>query len=326
LASRPSHAPARPAGRVPRTVAGTHLDAFGATEWGLLSAIALIWGTSFLLMELGLAAFEPGVVTMARVGLGTLALALVPRARRTRIHREDLPQVALLGLVWLGIPLLLFPVAQQWIDSSVAGMINAAMPLTTAVWAVVLLRRLPGRTQAVGLLVGFAGIVAVSLPELPVGATGSGTGRTALGTGLVFLAIVLYGLAANLAVPLQQRYGALPVLLRAQLAALVVVTPAGLAGVPGSTWAWGPALAMLPLGILGTGLAFVLMATLVGRVGGPRGSVAIYFVPIVAIAAGALVLGERVHPLALVGTALVLAGAWLTSRREALPPAPAGRG
>jgi drug/metabolite transporter (DMT)-like permease len=308
------------------TSAGTNLDAFGGIEWALLAAVALIWGTSFLFMAIGLEAFEPGLVTLARVGLGALALALVPRARRTRIHREDLPQVALLGVVWLGIPLLLFPIAQQWIDSSVAGMINAAMPLTTAVWAVVLLRRLPGRTQLVGLVVGFAGIVAVSLPEIPVGATATGTARTAIGTGLVFLAIVLYGLAANLAVPLQQRYGALPVLLRAQVAALVMVAPFGILALPDSRWAWGPALAMLPLGVLGTGLAFVLMATLVGRVGGPRGSVAIYFVPLVAIVAGVVFRAEQVHPLALLGTVLVLAGAWITSRRESLPPPPAGRG
>jgi drug/metabolite transporter (DMT)-like permease len=308
------------------TASGTNLEAFGGVEWALLSAVALIWGTSFLFMAIGLEAFAPTVVTLARVGLGAAALALVPRARGTRIHREHWPQVALLGVVWLGVPLLLFPVAQQWIDSSVAGMINAAMPLTTAVWSVALLRRLPARTQAVGLVVGFVGIVAVSLPELPGGGTATGTARTALGTGLVFLAIVLYGLAANLAVPLQQRYGALSVLLRAQVAALVVVVPFGIAGLPHSRWAWGPALAMLPLGVLGTGLAFVLMATLVGRVGGPRGSVAIYFVPLVAIAAGVLFRDERVHVLALAGTVLVLAGAWITSRREALPPPPAGRG
>jgi drug/metabolite transporter (DMT)-like permease len=70
------------------------------------------------------------------------------------------------------------------------------------------------------------------------------------------------------------------------------------------------------LGVLGTGVAFVLMTTLVGRVGGPRGSVAIYFVPVVAIALGATLLGEAIHPLALLGTGLVLVGAWVTSRKE----------
>ena len=73
---------------------------------------------------------------------------------------------------------------------------------------------------------------------------------------------------------------------------------------------------MLPLGVLGTGLAFVLMATLTGRVGGPRASVAIYFLPIVAIVLGVLVLGETVAPVALLGVLLVIAGAWFASRRE----------
>jgi len=302
--------------RLLHTASGTNLEAFGPAEWGLLATIATIWGSSFLFMSVGLEAFEPGLISMARVCLGALALAAVPRARRTRIDRDDLPRVALLGVTWMGVPLLLFPVAQQWIDSSVAGMINGAMPLTTAAWSALLIGRLPGRTQAVGLTIGFAGVVAISLPEVPLGATATGTAETALGTGLVFLAIVLYGLSANLAVPLQQRYGSLAVLLRAQVAALVLITPFGIAAVPGSRWAIGPALAMLPLGVLGTGVAFVLMATLVGRVGGPRGSVAIYFVPVVAIVLGMLLRSEQVHPLALAGTALVLLGAWVTSRRE----------
>ena len=128
--------------------------------------------------------------------------------------------------------------------------------------------------------------------------------------------MVFYGLAANMAVPLQQKYGALPVLLRAQLAALVIVVPLGLVQLPGSSWAWDSALAMVPLGVLGTGLAFVLMTNLVGRVGGPRGAVAIYFVPIVAVALGVVFRGEALEPLAVLGAALVLMGAWITSRPE----------
>jgi drug/metabolite transporter (DMT)-like permease len=221
-----------------------------------------------------------------------------------------MPRVALLGLVWMVGPLVLFPVAQQWIDSSVAGMLNGAVPLFGAAWAVVLLRRPLGRTQTLGLVVGFAGVVAISWPEV------QGSRATTLGAALVVFAVLLYGLSVNLAVPLQQRYGALPVLLRAQLAALVLLVPFGLWSLPGSRLELGAALAMLPLGILGTGLAFALMTTLVGRVGGPRGAVATYFIPVVAIALGVVFLDERVAPAALVGTALVLGGAWLTSRRE----------
>ena len=172
-------------------------------------------------------------------------------------------RVAFLGVIWAGLPLILFPVAQQWIDSSVAGMLNGAVPLAGAAWAVVLLRRPLPRVHAVGLLIGFSGVLAISWPQL------QGSRATTLGAGLVVLAVVLYGLAVNLAVPLQQRYGALPVLLRAQLAALVLLLPFGLWGLGGSTFSWPSVLAMVPLGVLGTGVAFVLMTTLVGRVGRP---------------------------------------------------------
>jgi drug/metabolite transporter (DMT)-like permease len=289
---------------------GSRTEAFGAQEWLLLSGIALIWGSSFLFIDLGLETFRPGMVALARLVLGVATLALVPAAHR-HLDRADLPRVALLGFIWAGLPLLLFPVAQQWIDSSVAGMLNGAVPLFGAAWAVLLLRRPLGRLQALGLLVGFAGVVAISWPQV------QGSRATTLGAALVLVAVACYGLAVNLAVPLQQRYGALPVLLRAQFAALALLAPFGLWSLPGSRLAWGPALAMLPLGILGTGLAFVLMTTLVGRVGGPRGAVATYFIPVVAIALGVAFLGERVAPAALLGTALVLVGAWLTSRREA---------
>lgn len=302
--------PLQPRRRLVEAGVGSRMEAFGALEWSMLALIAGIWGSSFLFMEIGLQTLRPGVITLARVGLGCAALALVPRARRP-VERDDLPRIALLGVVWVGVPLLLFPLAQQWIDSSVAGMLNGAVPLAAAAWSVLLLGRLPGRVQLAGLVIGFAGIVAISYPEM------RGSSATALGASLIVAAVVLYGLAANIAVPLQQRYGALPVLLRAQLAALVIILPFGLWSLPGSSFAWGPALAMLPLGVLGTGLAFVLMATLVGRVGGPRGAVAIYFVPVVAIALGVAFLGEQIEPLALLGAALVLIGAYLSSRREA---------
>ena len=289
--------------------AGTRLEAFGPSEWGLLAAIAIIWGSSFVLIDAALESFRPGVITAVRVLFGAAALAFIPAARKP-VDRADLGWIAFLGVIWMGIPLSLFPIAQQWIDSSVAGMLNGAMPLATAAWSTLLLRGLPGRFQIIGLIVGFVGIVAISWEQV------QGSSATLQGTLLVLLAITLYGFSANLAVSLQQRYGALPVLLRAQLAALVIVVPFGLVHLPGSSWSWGAAAAMVPLGVLGTGMAFFLMATLVGRVGGPRGSVAIYFVPVVAMVLGVALLDETIAVSAIVGTALVLAGAWLTSRRE----------
>jgi drug/metabolite transporter (DMT)-like permease len=249
------------------------------------------------------------VVTLARVALGALALMLVPAAR-TAVDRADLPRIALLGALWIGIPLSLLPIAQQWIDSSVVGMINGAVPVATAIWATALLRRAPRRMQAIGIAVGFAGVMAISLPEVRDSSAG------AAGVILTLACVVLYGLSTNLAVPLQQRYGALPVLFRAQLAALVLVTPLGLAQLSGSRWELGPVLAMVPLGVLSTGVAYALLSVLVGRVGGPRGSVAIYLVPLVALVLGVALRGEDVGPVAVAGAAVVLAGAWLTSRPD----------
>ncbi len=285
------------------------MHAFSLGDWGLLAAIAMIWGSSFLFVEIGLRAFEPGVITLARLSLGVGTLALFSRARRG-IEREDWPRVAFLGVIWMAIPLLLFPIAQQWINSSVTGMINGAMPIFTVAWATYLLRRLPGWRQLVGIGLGFAGIVLVFVPELQAG------DDEVIGALVAVLAIAFYGLAANLSVPLTQKYGSLPVVFRAQLVALFVVAPIGIMQIPSSTWSLESGLAMLPVGILGTGAAFALMAMLAARVGGPRASVAIYFLPLVAIVLGVMVLGEVVAPVALVGVGLVMVGAWTASRRE----------
>jgi drug/metabolite transporter (DMT)-like permease len=291
------------------TAQGTRREAFGPQEWGLLVAIAAMWGSSFLFIEIGLEHFGPGLVAFGRVAVGALTLSLLRGSHRP-VERSDLPRVALLGAVWMAGPLLLFPIGQQWIDSSLAGMLNGAVPIFAAVTAAILLRRLPASRQLIGIAVGFLGVVGVLWPAT------RDADATAFGASLVLLAVMCYGVAVNIAVPLQQRYGALPVLLRAQLVALVLLAPAALVSLPNSEFAWSSALAVVALGFFGTGWAFVAMTTLVGRVGATRGSVALYFLPVVAIALGVIFRDETIAAISLVGTGLVLAGAYLTSRRE----------
>jgi drug/metabolite transporter (DMT)-like permease len=292
------------------TAQGTHQQAFGAVEWGLLAFIAGVWGSSFLLIAIGIDAFSPGLVTFLRILFGMLGLAFVPAAR-TPIEREDWPRIWLVGFTWMALPLSLFPIAEQYVDSSVAGMINGSVPLFAAVIAALLLRTWPKRLQVTGLLVGFAGVVAISIPSL------SGADASPLGVGLLLVAVVFYGLSANLAVPLQQKYGGLPVMWRVQLCALAMTLPYGLASVPSSEFSWTSLAAVAVLGYLGTGWAFVAMTNLMGRAGATRGSVAVYVTPVVAIFLGVTFRDETVALLALGGMVLVLAGAWLTSRAEA---------
>ena len=294
------------------TASGLNAGAFGWLDWLLMAGTGLMWGSSFLLIAESLESLAPAAVTLIRLVLGALALGVI-RGARNKVDREDLPRIALLGVVWMAVPLLLFPIAQQWVDSSIAGMVNGGVPLFAAVIAAVLLRRLPGRAQTVGLLVGFLGVLLITLPSA------TDTDGSPLGVGLIVVATALYGLAVNLSVPLTQRYGALPVLWRAQLTAIIVTLPFGVAGLTESTWAWSSAISILILGVVSTGLAFVAMAELGKRVGPTRGAVGIYFIPVVAMILGVVFRDERVASLAVVGTGLVLVGAWLSSRREASP-------
>ncbi|MEO1087199.1 MAG: DMT family transporter [Acidobacteriota bacterium] len=180
--SAPVREEARP--RLLATAEGTRSAAFGPTEWALFAGVALIWGSSFLWIDLGLEGLRPGVIAASRVLLGAAVLFAFPQARKP-VDRADFGRIGLMGILWMGIPLVLFPMAQQWIDSSVAGMINGAVPLTTAAWATVLLGRWPGPSQRLGLLVGFGGVVAIALPQLLASKS------TALGAGMIAFSVVL---------------------------------------------------------------------------------------------------------------------------------------
>lgn len=289
---------------------GTNRDAFTALDWGLFLGVALIWGSSFLLIAIGLDAFHPGLVTWLRVGFGAVTIALFPQARRTRVDRDDLTRLRLLGLIWVAIPFTLFPIAQQWIDSAVAGMLNGATPVFTALLATILLRALPARLQIVGLIVGFAGIVAIALPS-------AGTGATAtLGVALILVATVCYAIALNMVTPAAQKYGSLPVMAHVLGSATLLVTPFGIYGLTQSSFTWPAFIATLALGALGTGIAFYMMGVLAGSVGATRSAFLTYVIPVVALTLGVVFRDEVVAPLAIAGVGLVIVGAFLASRRD----------
>jgi drug/metabolite transporter (DMT)-like permease len=298
------------ANRILTTSSGTNREAFTPLDWALFLAISGIWGSSFLLIAIGLDAFEPGLVTWLRVGLGALVLALVPRARQP-VAADDRPRLIVLSVLWVGIPFTLFPIAQQHVNSAVAGMLNGAVPVFTAVVASVLLRRLPRGAQLIGLIVGFAGVALMSLSS---GAEGS---AQAFGVALLLIASLCYGLSINIATPLSQRYGSLPVMARMLALATVWTAPLGFRDLLDSRFDAGSLLAVLVLGAVGTGVAFVVMGALAGRVGSTRSSFITYLIPVIALALGVVFRDDRVTVLALVGVALVIAGALLASRRDA---------
>ena len=133
----------------------------------------------------------------------------------------------------------------------------------------------------------------------------------------MLLVLLCFGIGTNLAVPITQRYGALPAMLNAQAIAFVLVLPYAVTDVAGSTFAWDSFLAILALGVTSGAIALIAMSTLASRVGAPRANVAIYFIPIVAIVLGVVVRDETVEAIALGGIVLVLIGAFVTSRADA---------
>ena len=296
--------------RILTTSRGSNIEKFSSQDWALFAGVSLIWGASFLFIDVGLDAFHPGVVTLLRVGFGAGMLALVPRARRV-IDRDDWPRLVVLSVIWVGAPFTLFPIAQQWINSAVAGMLNGAMPLFASVVSALMLRRLPRGAQALGLVVGLVGVVAISAPS-----AGDGDSQ-AIGVGLVLLATVMYGLSINIAVPMQQKYGSLPMMMWMLTLATVWTTPYGLLGLADSSWSAASFAAVFVLGVLGTGFAFVIMGSLAGSVGPTRASFITYVIPAVALVLGVVFRNDTVSFVAIAGSVLVIAGALLASRREA---------
>jgi drug/metabolite transporter (DMT)-like permease len=273
----------------------------------MLGFLAVVWGASFLLIAIGLDAFTPGMVAWLRLIVAVLVLSTLPAVRRS-VDRSDWPAVAVVSIAGNAGPALLFAYAETTIESSLAGMLNAAVPLATASIAFLLGVRSLKRVHVVGLLLGFAGVVMLSLPSW------TGSGSAAIGVLLVLLAVLGYSLTGNVLVPLQQKYGALPVIYRAQAMGVLLVAPFGLSNLGDNRFAIGPFIAVVVLGGVGTGIARSVQATIAGRMGAPRASIIGYLVPIVAIVLGVLFRDEVLEPLELGGFAIVLVSAFLVSR------------
>ena len=288
-------------------------DPFGLVGWLLFGALAVIWGSSFLLIAWGLEALPPALVTFARVALGALFLAVLPR-EKVAFEKSDRVRMVVMSILWVGIPFTIFPIAEQHINSAVTGLLNGATPIVAAGIAAVFLRRPPDLLQTVGIIVGFAGIVLISLPSLNQGTS------EAAAVLMVLFATVCYGISIHLAPPLQHKYGSVNVMARMLALGTLWTAPLALFELDQVRFAWGPWLSVGMLGLVGTGLAFALMAAMVKRVGATRSSLIAYLLPIVALFLGVVVNGDEVSHLAVFGVAMILVGAAVAARPKTNGP------
>ena len=281
-----------------------------------LALLALIWGSSFLWIKLADRGFPPAEVTFARLALGSAVLFPVVLIRREQMPRSApvWGQIVVAALFANAIPDLLFAVAEQSVGSATAGIINATTPLWTVLLALAV-RHQKSVTgwQGAGLIVGFGGALLIFSPWHSATGVASAGGLECLGASVSYAISFIY-MDKFLA-----RRGLSPIALSAcQLlaAALLLALALPFSGARAPHIGAASLAGLAVLGVLGTGVAYVLNYQIIASEGATVASTVTYLLPVVAIVLGVVVLGETVTISVLAGIALVLAGVALSRRPE----------
>ena len=288
---------------------------FGPAEWALSALLSLTWGSSFLLIAVAIEHLDPIVVPFGRALAGAATLAVFPGARAA-VPRREWPRIAVLGLVWLALPFWLFPLAERTVVSSVAGMMNGGLPVVMACVTAVWVRRMPSARRIVAIVIGFLGIVVIAVPAIRADSAGGESIADVTGIVYLLIAVSCYAIGANVARPLQALYSPARLLVRVQLAAALWTLPLAVRGGGSSDFTLPAIAAVVVLGVVGTGIAFVAFGTLLERTGITRAMIPTYFTPIVGLVLGSLFRDERITPVSLLGMCIVIFSAWMTSKPD----------
>lgn len=290
-----------------------------------LTVLALIWGASFLFIKVGLRDFSPQDVVWIRLLLGTATLGLIVAVGRFSVAgwSRHLPVLVLIGATGSAVPFLLISYGEVHITSSLAAILNASTPFFAAPLAHATLGRQDRLTVAklLGIVIGFVGVALL----LGIG-TSSLAGASLVGGAAVLMASLSY--AVNLVIVRARLHGLAPMLapLGQTVTATAMLTPLALVALPQHGIHVFPVLSLLGLGVLGTGVAYVLYFRLLRNVGPTRTSMVTYLLPCTALIYGVVLLHEPVTANILAGLLLVLLGIGLTLGMIRLPsllkPAP----
>lgn len=282
-----------------------------------LALLAALWGASFLFMRLGAGEFGP--IALAGVRVAGAALFLVPLLAlhgQLGALREHAGKIAVVGIANSALPFLAYSYAALSITAGLSSIFNATSPLWGALIAWWWLGDRPTRSRAVGLALGFAGVLGLAWDKASFKPGADATGWAVLAC---LVATVLYGWSANYA---RKRLGGVPPMAIAagsQLAAtLALALPTWWcwpAAMP-SAHAWG---AVAALSLVCTGMAYLLYFRLLARLGPARALTVTYLIPVFAIGWGWLLLDETLTHAMLVGGAVILAGTALATGLLKLP-------
>ncbi len=285
---------------------------------------AVSWGSSFLFIEVALEKFSPSQVAFGRVAVGAVVLAgiLVARRRMPRFTWRQVGAIAIVAAGLSGAPFILIPAAQEHITSILASLLNATVPLWTALFVALLIpTERATRLQWFGLVVGVFGIAVLlgvwNAKELSV-----------IGAVLMLSATAFYGIGSTMSRMLLARVKEPSTSVAAAqiaLSALILLPFAALSPLRDSGdqvstvqdgYSWlSPWWALILLGVFGTSFAYVLFWRVIAVAGATTAASVTYVVPIIATALGIVVLGEKLLWYEPVGAAVVLTGVWLSQRK-----------
>lgn len=282
---------------------------------GLYIALGIVWGCSFIFIKLGLEFLTPIGVAFGRCALGALALLIYLRFKGMTLIRDRKMVVHLwvVSLLLNVIPGIFFAWAETEVTSILAGIINAVTPLMTLIAIIMVSRNeKPTKPQVIGLLIGFLGVLTV------LGAW-NGLGANPLWAILVLLAAVTcYGFSF----PYSRRF-ILPAELAPEVMAATQVSLAAITllplflidGIAKDEFLIGPVLAMIALGVFGSGFAYIWNFTIMRAAGSAIASSVTYVTPVVAVVVGLIFLQEKLHWYEPVGALVVLLGAAIAQGR-----------
>jgi drug/metabolite transporter (DMT)-like permease len=276
--------------------------------WSLFAAVSVIWGLPYLFIKIAVDAdLTPGFIAWSRVTLA--AIVLLPVALESGALRGlPLRWLALFAAAEIAVPFPLIGFGEQRIDSSLAAILIASLPLVVAVLAVRFDdAERPTAARLAGMLIGLAGVAAL------VGIDLGGHSAQLLGAGAVLIATI--GYAVGPLVVKNKLSGADPLgpVTAALGIASVMLLPFGIGDMPSTAPSFDAVGSVVVLGLVCSALAFMLFFRLIAEVGPSRAAVITYINPIVALALGVAILGEDVGPGAVAGLLLILAGSWLAT-------------
>jgi len=284
----------------------------------LYIALGIVWGCSFIFIKLGLEFLTPIGVAFGRVCLGSITLLLWARYKKIALPQGKIMWLHLwvVSMLLNVIPGILFAYAETEVTSILAGIINAVTPLMTLLAIMIAFREeKPKNYQVIGLLTGFIGVLTV------LGAWQGLGDNPAIAVIALLSAVACYGVSY----PYSRKF-VLPKKLKAESLAAGQLTMGAVTllplfiidGASISGYSTGPILAMLTLGILGSGFAYIWNFQIMEAAGSAIASTVTYVTPVVAVIVGIIFLGEGVTWYEPVGGAIVLLGAAISQQRITL--------